>query len=79
MILDFGCDIKSCNAPVELVKGANYQTINGVVNVLFLRCVQQHYYMKYREDIQELQIVSLKFDDETGYYQPELPLEDDNE
>lgn len=92
MILDFACDIKNCAAPVEFVKGTNYQTLGGAVKILFLRCLNKHYYMKYKEDIPELNFLTFKLNndnnnlnynelivltDDDEFIQPELPFEDE--
>lgn len=84
MILDFGCDIKDCDSPVEFVKGANYQSLGGAVSILFLRCLTGHYYMKYKEDVPELQFFALKIneteliqiDDNPELIQDELPFDE---
>lgn len=68
MIVDFPCDIENCTAPVEFVKGQKYQSTDGVVTIFFLRCLNQHYYMKAEDDYSATEL-------EWDWHQPELPFE----
>lgn len=69
MIVDFPCDIENCTAPVEFVKGQKYQSTNGVVTIFFLRCLNQHYYMKAEDNSVAVEQI------ETTWHQPELPFD----
>lgn len=75
MILDSPCDVDGCNSPVEFVKGQTYQSTGGAVTMVYLRCLNQHYYLKYKEELLDLEM-SFKQESEEAYEQTELPFED---
>lgn len=75
MILDSACDVEGCNAPVEFVKGQTYQSAGGAVTMCYLRCLNKHYYLKYKEELLDLEM-SFKPEPDEAYEQSELPFED---
>ena len=77
MILDRSCDINGCNSPVEFVKGQNFNSSEGIITVYFLRCLSQHYYMKYKENIETKITAVQDRDSDSNFVQPELPFGDE--
>ena len=75
MIVDFACDVDGCDAPVEFVKGKNFHSTEGIVTLYFFRCLNQHYYMKYKEELDSFESKpGAPFEDE--YEQEQLPFEE---
>lgn len=77
MILDFSCDFNECNSPVEFVKGQTYQSTNGPITIYFLRCLNLHYYIKYKDEVELLVEPQEPKEININFIQIELPFEDE--